>query len=342
MQPNLSAERQLLAHGYKFDAPVNTCAFSKDSSHFAFGLGDGHIILVNTATPEGDRIRVKAHHGAVPALYAYGDGFLSLSDDGTLKTIAFDGTLKDIADFKGAWTDKVAVHDKTGAIAVANGKNIHLWTARDAEMRIIGPHPFGVNDVCFAADGMGLAAAHRDGVTLWAWPHFEPQSNHLPWKGAHLAITVSQDKKWIVTAMQEGALHMWNVSLKRDYQMRGYWTKPTKMAWSGDGKWLGSSGSETVILWPFDKQGPEGREALQLGWSNGAMVSALVGHPNQNVMAAGFEDGALLLLDIKTRKAFNLSAPSGHPVTATAFARDGFKVIAGVQNGGAIYVDLES
>jgi hypothetical protein len=58
-------------------------------------------------------------------------------------------------------------------------------------------------------------------------------------------------------------------------------------------------------------------------------------------MAAGFEDGALLLLDIKAQKAFNLSAPSGHPVTTCTFAKDGCRIIAGVQNGGAVFVDLE-
>lgn len=342
MQPDLSLDRKILAHGYQFDAPVNTSAFSHDGAHFAFGLGDGHIIIVTTSDPDGDRLRIKAHNGAVPALYAYRDGFISLSDDGTLKTISVTGTLKDLADFKGAWTEKLAVHEATGAIAVANGRNIHLWMSADAEPRIIGPHPASVNDLAFAADGKGLAAAHVDGVTLWAWPYFEPQSNHLPWKGAHLAVTVSADKRWIVTAMQEGALHMWNVSLKRDYQMRGYWTKPTKMAWSADGKWMGSSGSEVVILWPFDKQGPEGREALQLGWSNGALVSALSSHPTTNLLAAGFEDGAVVLIDIKARKAFNLTAPSGHPVTTCGFAKGGCKIIAGVQNGGAVFIDLES
>lgn len=342
MKLDLNTNRQLMAHGYQFDAPVNASAFSKDGAHFAFGLGDGHVIILKSSDPEGERLRVKAHAGAVPALKAYGDGFLSLSDDGTLKAIATDGTQELIADFGGAWTEKLAVHDKTGAIAVANGKNIHLWTARGAKQRIIGPHPYSVNDLCFAADGVGLSAAHRDGVTLWSWPHYEPQSSYLEWKGAHLAITLSADKRWIVTAMQEGALHMWNIALKRDYQMRGYWTKPTKLAWSHDSKWLGSSGSEVVILWPFDKGGPEGREALQLGWSNGALVSALAGHPSAPVMAAGFEDGGLVLIDLIKRKAFNLSTPSGHVVTTCAFAGSGCKVIAGVQNGGAVFADLES
>jgi WD40 repeat protein len=321
----------LKATAYNFDAPVNTCAYTVDGGAFAFGLGNGSVHIVQGA----ERRTVKAHSGAVPALKSYDDGFLSLSDDGTLKFVTRTGDVSDVADFKGAWTEKLAVHPN-GSFAVAVGKNIHLYTKRDAEPKILGPHNGSATDICFAPDGMGLAASHRDGMTLWAWPHFEPQALPFAWKGAHLAVTISPDKKWVVTAMQEGALHMWNVPLKRDYQMSGYWAKPTKMVWSADRKWLATSGSETVILWPFDRAGPEGREPMQLGWSNGALISALAAHADEPVIAAGFEDGAVVLLDLQNKKAFNAAAPSGQPVSAIAFSPAGDGFIAGTVAGNAV------
>jgi WD40 repeat protein len=327
----------LKATAFKFDAPVNSATFTLDGDAFAFGLGDGSVHIVRGS----ERKTVKAHSGAVPALRAYDDGFISLSDDGTLKIIRIDGNIKDFADFKGAWTERMAVHDN-GSVAVAVGKNVHLWTKREASPRILGPHDGSVTDICFAPDGLGLAASHRDGVTLWAWPHFEPKPMHLAWKGAHLAVTMSADKKWIVSAMQEGALHMWNLALKRDYQMSGYWTKPTRMAWSADRKWLGTSGSESVIIWPFDKQGPEGREALQLGWSNTTFVTAVASHSEEPVMAAGFEDGAVVLIDLANKKAFNAAAPSGHAVTVIMFSPMGTAFIAGTAQGGGVVFDFDS
>lgn len=326
----MDTQNKLQAIGYKFDAPVNSVAFSKDGSSFAFGLGDGQVHIV-----AGDeRKTVKAHAGAVPALYPYADGFITLSDDGTSKIISVDGSVKDFADFKGQWTERMAIH-KNGSVAVAVGRHIHLWTNPQDEPRIIGPHNGTVNDLYFAPDGRGLAAAHRDGVTLWAWPHFEPQPMALPWKGAHLAVTISADKRWIVTAMQEGALHMWNVALKRDYQMRGYFGKPTSMAWSADRKWLATSGAEAVILWPFDKAGPEGREPLQLGWSNSSLVTQVAAHPDAPIMAAGFEDGALVMIDLHEKRAYAASAPSGHAVTSMVFSADGDSLIVGTAGGGA-------
>ena len=61
----------------------------------------------------------------------------------------------------------MAVH-ANGSVAVAVNKQVHLWTRRDAEPKILGPHGGSVTDICFAPDGLGLAASHRDGVTLWA------------------------------------------------------------------------------------------------------------------------------------------------------------------------------
>ena len=328
----IETQAKLKARNFKFDAPVNAGCFSRNSATAAFALGDGHIHIVSGEA----RHTIKAHVGTVPVIKPYGDdGFLSLSDDGTLQKIAADGSHTLFADFKGAWTEHMDVH-KNGSVAVAVGKHVHLWTKEGGEPRIIGPHGGTVNDICFAPDGMGLAAAHRDAVTLWAWPHFEPQSMVLPWKGAHLAVTVSADKRWIVTAMQESALHLWNVALKRDYQMRGYWTKPTKMAWSADRKWLATSGAEAVVLWPFDKMGPDGREPVQLGWSNSTLVTAVAAHPEAPVIAAGFGDGAVVMLDIHHKKAFSASAPSGHEVSALGFSPDGDSLLAGTANGGGV------
>lgn len=337
----LAQDKQLLAHAFKFEAPVNSSAFSADGAHFAFGLGDGGVVIAKTDTPTQDRVFVQAHTGAVPQIAAYGDGFISLSDDGTLKIISVTGEVTLKADFSGAWTESMAVHAKTGAVAVADGRKVHVWMSYEADVYILPAHNSTINGLSFTNDGKGIACAHKDGVTLWAWPHYEPQPIELEWKGAHMAVTLSHDRRWVVSAMQEGALHMWNMALKRDYQMQGYWVRPTSMAWSADGKWLATSGADAVVLWPFDKAGPEGREALQLGWSNGSIVSQVAAHPGQPVMVAGFEDGGVALIDVRAKKAFNLSAASGSPITTCAFAGDGAKLIAGSQNGGAIFVDLE-
>lgn len=321
----------LKALAFKFDSPVNSLCFSQDGETLALGLGNGGVHI---ATGDDRKTHV-VHTGAVPVIKPYEGGFITLSDDGTAKTIAPDGTIKDFADFKGVWTERMDVH-VNGSVAIAVGKNVHLWTNRDADPKIIGPHDGSVTDVHFAPDGMGMAAAHRDGVTLWAWPHYEPQPMKLGWKGAHLSVTISADKRWIVTGMQEGALHLWNVALKRDYQMRGYWAKPTSLAWSRDKKWLATSGSETVIIWPFDKGGPDGRDPLQLGWSNATFVTQVAPHPDENVIAAGFEDGAVILVDLENKKAFNAAAPSGSPITALQFSPDGRTLAAGSANGGAV------
>jgi hypothetical protein len=43
-------------------------------------------------------------------------------------------------------------------------------------------------------------------------------------------------------------------------RMSGYPSKTRSFSWSGDGKWLATSGAEAAIIWPFEsKEGPWAR-----------------------------------------------------------------------------------
>lgn len=333
--PHASAPDDLVKfHRFRLDTPVNSACFTTDEGRAVVALGDGTLHMFGLNAPETDRAVIKAHSGSIPRILPYGPAHvLSVSDDGTLALTGTDGSTRIVANFKGAWVERVAVHAASGQVAVAVDKTIHHWTKLENAPRVLGPHAGPVHDLCFMARGQNLAAAHRDGVTLWSWPHFEPQSQFLAWKGAHLAITSSADQRWVVTGTQDSTLHVWNVATKRDYQMRGYWNKPTALAWSADGRWLGTSGSETLVIWPFDKAGPDGREPITMGWSNSTFVTQVAAHPHLPIMAAGFEDGAVQLLDIYNKRTLPLEPARGHAITALTFARDHDALLIGAEDG---------
>ena len=56
--------------------------------------------------------------------------------------------------------------------------------------------------------GYRLALAHYNGVSLW-FPNVEAAPTFLEWKGSHLDASSSPDGRFIVTSMQENALHGW-------------------------------------------------------------------------------------------------------------------------------------
>jgi WD40 repeat protein len=123
-------------------------------------------------------------------------------------------------------------------------------------------------------------------------------------------------------------------------RMTGYSAKVRAMAWTADGKWLATSGAPQLIVWPFHgKDGPMGKEPLMLAPGE-TKVSAVACHPVSEVIAAGYEDGLILLVRQTDGAEILARAPSGAPVATLAFNAGGSKLAFGTEDGDAGIVDL--
>ncbi len=125
--------------------------------------------------------------------------------------------------------------------------------------------------LAFAPKGFRLAIAHYNGATLWFPNAAGAKPETLEWKGSHLGVAFSPDGKFLVTAMQEPTLHGWRLVDAKHMRMSGYSARVRSLAWTADGEFLATSGSEQLILWPFDgKDGPMGRQPRLLAPLAGA------------------------------------------------------------------------
>ena len=117
--------------------------------------------------------------------------------------------------------------------------------------------------MAFAPRGFRLAVAHYNGASLWFPNAQNAAPERLEWKGLHLETAFSPDGKFLVTSMQEPALHGWPFADKgRNARVEGYPARVRSMAWTADGKWLATAGADHLILWPFQgKDGPDGEAA---------------------------------------------------------------------------------
>jgi WD40 repeat protein len=140
--------------------------------------------------------------------------------------------------------------------------------------------------------------------------------------------------------MQEPTLHGWRLADAKDMRMSGYSAKVRSMAWTADGKWLATSGSEQLILWPFaTKDGPMGKQPRMLApYSKRAVAVAC--HPKQEIVAVGFEDGMIMLARIEDGAEILARKPAAAPVSALAWNADGSKLAFGTEEGEAGVVDL--
>lgn len=302
-----------------------------------FALGDGRLALRDSA--ESGR-EVAAHDGSVLVCAHDAKAFYTGGDDGRVLRFDASGQSQVIAEEKGKWIDALAL-SASGSIAWSAGRSVK---ARDKSGKVKETTaPSSVRGLSFAPKGYRLAYAHNGGASLW-FPNSEAKPEFLNWKGSHLDITFSPDGRFLVTSMQENALHGWNLDGMRHMRMTGYPAKSRSLSWSHDGKWLASSGAEACIIWPFaDKDGPMGKAPRECGVRN-SKVTKVACHPKAFVVAIGYEDGCILMCrmsdgsELLVRRASSLSGA----ITALAWNEDGARLAFGTDGGAAGWLDIAS
>jgi WD40 repeat protein len=140
--------------------------------------------------------------------------------------------------------------------------------------------------------------------------------------------------------MQENALHGWRLSDGQDMRMSGYPSKIRSIGFTANGRYLASSGADTLVLWPFFGGGPMGKPPLELAGGDNVLCTAVACHPKQATVAAGFADGLVVLADIESTRILPVAAPGRGPVSALAWSADGTRLALGTESGFAALVDF--
>ena len=324
------ATPSLTQHVAPLDAGAHVTGAAWLGDTMAFALGDGAVLLAR----DGATHRVAAHpDGAILAAASDGARLVTGGDNGRIAVTGPDGSTRTFAETSGAWIDALALHPG-GAVAWSAGRRV---TARDDKGRDkTWEAPSTVRGLCFAPKGYRLAASHYNGATLW-FPNLETKPEFLEWKGSHLDVTWSPDGRFVVTSMQENALHGWRLQPDRGHmRMSGYPAKTRSLSWSHDGKWLATSGAEAVIVWSFDsKEGPMGKAPRECG-VRPAKVARVAFHPKTYVLAAGYEDGFILLIRLTDASELLVRpAVAGSGITAFAWDRLGKRLAFGAADGQA-------
>jgi WD40 repeat protein len=314
------------------DAAVVGAHFLKDTAIFV--LGEEALLF---AAREGGPRRVAVHAGAILASAGDGTRVVTGGDDGKVVETDAKGEATTVAaDAKRRWIDHVAV-GPGGAVAWSAGKQAFAHGGKGVARTLEVLSTVGA--LAFAPKGFRLAIAHYNGATLW-FPNAKAEPEGLTWKGSHLAATFSPDGRFLVTSMQEPTLHGWRLADSKDMRMSGYAARVRSLDWSADGKWLATSGSTQVVLWPFQgKDGPMGKQPKILAPAE-QQVEVVACHPKQPIVAAGYADGLILLVRIDDGAEILARKPAEAPVTALAWSAAGNQLAFGTESGDAGVIDL--
>jgi WD40 repeat protein len=294
-----------------------------------FVLGEEHLLFASEQSEQ----RVAIHAGGILASSSDGLRIVTGGDDGKLIATDARGAPRILAtDDKGRWIDQVAL-GPDGAVAWSAGKTAHVL-AKKGEARSFEA-PSTVAGLAFFPKGFRVAVAHYNGATLWFPNAAGAKPETLEWKGSHLGVTVSPDGKFLITTMQESMLHGWRLADAKHMRMSGYSARVRSLSWSAGGEFLATSGSEQLILWPFDgKDGPMGRQPQMLAASP-SRVAVVACHPRQPVAAVGYSDGAVVLVRIDDGALIQVKAAGANPVSALGWDENGQTLAFGTEAGEA-------
>ncbi len=300
----------------------------------AAGLGDGHVAFAPILSDDVPR-RVAAHDGMCLAMRPdfEPDHVLSGGDDGRLASVGADGSVRVLAAAPGSWVDPIAVAPAARLRAAATGRLVVILGADGSRLASL-EHDHTVSGLAFDPKGRRLAASSYGGVSLWWASAEQQQPKKLRWPGSHLSVVWSPDGRFIVSALQEKALHGWRLADGADMRMAGYAVKVRSMAWLPEGRYLATGGAESVVCWPFrGKDGPMGKEPLDLGWGLDQCVTVVAPHPHHGVVAAGYEDGTAILAFLDRSIPVLLHRGGDGAVSALAWSDDGHMLAVGTEGG---------
>jgi WD40 repeat protein len=298
-----------------------------------FALASGVLLVVDGSENRLDiagGVAIAAHDQAGDCLYLGGE-------DGTISRYSAGNGLQRLFEPNGKWVNALA-SGPSGTIAWACGKAGFCRTA-DGTVR-----PFSsertIEGVAFAPKGLRIAIARYNGVGLRFVNTASPPL-FMDWKGAHVGVTFSPDGRFLVSMMQENALHGWRLADNRNMRMTGYPAKVKSVSWSPKGRWLASSGAPAAIVWPFaGKDGPMGKAPKELGSMGEILVTRVACHPVEDILAIGYQNGMVLVVRIEDGKDAVLRRGGAGAISALSWDRQGARLAFGSEGGEAGTIDI--
>jgi len=323
-------DQLLTARGTLFELGAYVTASCFAGPRAAFALGDGTLFAGGEP--------IAAHEGAILSLAAHpSGGFITGGDDG--RFLHIDSKVTEIAKFGSKWVEHAAAFSgKTPLLAAAVGKNLHLFTAAGAPIRTL-PHPSTVTGIAFDSKGKRIAASHYNGASLWFTASSSETPRKLEWKGSHTGIALHPAGEALVTSMQENSLHGWTLPEGKHMRMSGYPAKTESFGFTKSGRWLATGGADSVVFWPFFGGGPMGKPPTELGTGDG-IVKRIACHPELEILAAGFDTGMVLIIDIAKEKILPVCGPGRGAISALAWSGTGAYLALGTETGFAAIVDF--
>ena len=270
---------------------------------------DGKILIVGDATGglyafEGKSGRLlwdkhHLHNQGILSMVVYPDGqrLVTGGQDGRLSIRNIqDGREMLSIDLGNGWIEHLALSPSGQRLVASSSRQIVVFDEDLQEMWRYNNHRSTVSALVWG-DNHEFASACYGQVTFFNGETGDI-SQQLEWQGSLVSMVLSPDGDVVACGSQDNTVHFWRRSTGQDSTMRGYPTKPTNLAFDHTGTLLATGGSDTVLVWSFQGDGPEGTYPGELSF-HVRPISALSFAKQRRRLASGCRDGAVIVWSLQ-------------------------------------------
>ncbi|MGI9501297.1 MAG: WD40 repeat domain-containing protein [Geminicoccaceae bacterium] len=357
----------LLGRSWELDSGVVDLTFDNADGAVGFTLADGSVAVakVKDQEPATGRIRISAEDGrssilprtkALPpitrfnvqdgtpvALTAYGKhGFVMGDASGALTSVTIGGERTPFSSSLGAPIVAIDHAEETGDLAcVTADENLVLIRRGRA-----APEPLTLDHAAkataFSADGSHLAVAGGNRLTICRTNENVETVCKLVIADAPLTLAWSPDRTRLALGHEAGGVSIWQLGDDTPLTFKDYPAPVRRIVWSHDGRSLLTSGAFRMIVWPLDPLKINGAapQALETGKPSLVAVEAVTAHPARPLIAAGYENGMLIIAQQGKQDELVIKTEGQGAITAAQWSKNADHIAIGSDQGLGAIIEL--
>ena len=231
------------------------------------------------------------------AVHPGGSLFATSGQDGrVLIWNAEDGRVIHTLELGSGWVEHLAWSADGQWLAASISRRVHVYGVDGVESWRSEDHPSTVSAIAWAGS-TELATACYGRVSFFNATSGELREK-LEWKGSLVSMTLSSDGNIVACGSQDNSVHFWRRSTGEDSQMYGYPGKPSALAFDDTATLLATGGGESVTVWSFQGDGPEGTQPGVLKLHVLPITSLAFVHRGRR-LASGARDGAVIVWSLQ-------------------------------------------
>lgn len=350
---------ELLGRHWTVGAPVIDAVFDPAGDGIAFALAEGGLAIAPFKDPEPpqDRCRMALDEGRmtisprrkpVPPLMkvTVGDAPLQLAslgksgfvtgEGGRLLEVSASGVTR-VAANHGAGFDLLAAVPDGGVLAASDGSII--FYRADGDVGWLQQRAGGrVSAMAVAPDSRRFAIGTEEGLlvrTFGARP--EPVASYV--LGSVSALSWSPDGNWLAASIA-ATVALVRPADSRIVRIANYPADVASLSWSADSRFLVTGGGYRMIGWDVSSLdgGGERPSSVVTGHAGFVLVETVAMHPERPLVAAGYDDGRLVVAKIGQGDELIVKSPGRGAVQVLRWSRDGQHLAVGTRDGEAAVV----